>query len=104
MFPFGKDSNRRVTPRGSKGVTIPSSSMRPPSVKLLFRLRHRLFLQSSIELVASLNVRPLFASNELLSVLASFCQTPHALFAQRRFGKRWEPEGGTIPNCILEFT
>jgi hypothetical protein len=53
--------------------------------------------------VASLNVRPVFASNELLSVLASLCQTPNAVFALRRLGKRREPEGGAIPNCILEF-
>ena len=29
-----------------------------------------------------------FASNDLLSVLASFCQTPNAVFAQGRFRKR----------------
>jgi hypothetical protein len=50
--------------------------MRPPLVKLLFHLRHGLLLQSSIEQVASLNVRPVFASNELLSVLASFTIHP----------------------------
>ncbi len=49
--------------------------MRPLVVKLLFRLKHGLLLQSSIELVASCYVRPVFASNELLSVLASLCQT-----------------------------
>ena len=48
--------------------------MMPPIVKLLFRSRNRLLLQSSIELVASLNVRILSASNELLSVLASFAR------------------------------
>ncbi len=52
------------------------ASMRPLVVKLLFRLKHPLLLQLSIELVASLNVRPLFASNELLSVLASFARHP----------------------------
>jgi len=41
-----------------------------------------------IELAASLNVRLVFASNELLSVLASLCQTPDSVFAQGRFGKR----------------
>ena len=45
-------------------------------VKLLFHLRHGLLLQLPIELVASLNVRPVFASNELLSVLASFARRP----------------------------
>ena len=50
--------------------------MRPLVVKLLFRLRHPLLLQLSIELAASLNVRPVFASNELLSVLASFARHP----------------------------
>jgi hypothetical protein len=60
--------------------------MRPLVVKLLFRLKHRLLLQLSIELVASLNVRLVFASNELLSVLASLCQTPDAVFALRRLG------------------
>jgi hypothetical protein len=73
--------------------------MRPPVIKLLFRLKHPLLLQLSIELVASLNVRPVFASNELLSVLASLCQTPDAVFAQGRFGK----PRGTNPNCIVEF-
>ena len=58
-----------------------TSSRRPLVVKLLFRLRHPLLLQLSIELAASLNVRPVFASNELLSVLASFPQTPNDLFA-----------------------
>jgi hypothetical protein len=53
-----------------------TSSMRPFVVKLLFHLRHGLLLQSSIELVASLNVRLLSASNELLSVLASFAIHP----------------------------
>jgi len=64
--------------------------MRPLVVKLLFYLRHGLLLQSPIELVASLNVSLSFASNELLSVLASLCQTPDAVFALRRFGKRRE--------------
>ena len=72
--------------------------MRPLVVKLLFRLRHPLLLQPSIELAASLNVRPLFASNELLSVLASLCQTPDAVFAHRRFGKR----RGERPHAMLE--
>jgi len=58
------------------------TSMRPPVVKLLFGLRHGLLLQSSIEQVASLNVRSVFASNELLSGVASFRQTPNAVFAQ----------------------
>jgi hypothetical protein len=40
------------------------------------RLRHGLLLQSLLELAVSLNMRPLFASNELLSELASFRQTP----------------------------
>jgi F0F1-type ATP synthase beta subunit len=44
----------------------------------------REILEGGIELAASLNVRLLSASNELLSVLASFCQTPNALFAQDR--------------------
>jgi hypothetical protein len=51
--------------------------MRPLVVKLLFRLKHPLLLQSSIELLASLNVSLSFASNELLSVLVYFCQTPY---------------------------
>jgi hypothetical protein len=50
--------------------------MRAFVVKLLFNLRHELLLQSSIELVASLNARLLSASNELLSVLASFARHP----------------------------
>ena len=62
--------------------------MRPLVVKLLFHFTCRLLLQLSTELVASLNVRPVFASNELLSVLASLCQTPDAVFALRRSGKR----------------
>ncbi len=74
---FGRERNK-----------VKSTSMRPPVVKLRFRFTRWLLLQSLIELAASLNVRPVFASNELLSVLASFCQTPNALFAQRRFGKR----------------
>ena len=41
-----------------------------------------------IELAASWDVRLLFASNDLLSVLVYFCQTPNAVFAHRRFGKR----------------
>ena len=57
-------------------------------VKPLFHFTCRLLLQLSIELAASLNVRPVFASNELLSVLACLCQTPDAVFALRRFGKR----------------
>jgi len=72
-----------------------SSSMRPLVVKLLFRLRHGLFLQLLIELAASLNVRLLSASNELLSVLASLCQTPNAVFAQGQLS--------AISTCILEF-
>jgi hypothetical protein len=71
---------------GASQVSI--SSMRPPVVKLLFRFTRWLLLWSSIELVASLNVRPVFASNELLSVLAAVCQTPDAVFALRRLGKR----------------
>jgi len=74
-----------------------NTSMWPPVVKLFFRFTCRLLLQSSIELAASLNVRSVFASNELLSVLASFRQAPNALFAQGLFGRR-EPEGGAIPN------
>ncbi len=70
-----------------------SSSMRPLALKLLFRLRHGLFLQLLIELAASLNVRLLSASNELLSVLASLCQTPNAVFAQGQLS--------AISNCIL---
>jgi len=50
--------------------------MRPLVVKLLFRFTRWLLLQSSIELVASLNVRPVFASNELVSALASFARHP----------------------------
>ena len=85
-----------------------NASMRLLVVKLLFRLRHPLLLQLSIELAASLNVRLLFALNELLSVLASFRQTPNALFAQRgireapenpkgerfltRLSKKWDPK------------
>ena len=48
--------------------------MRLLVVKLLFHLRHGLLLQSSIEQVGSLNVRPVFASNDLLSVLTSFAK------------------------------
>jgi len=45
--------------------------MRSPFFKLLIHLRHGLLLlQLSIELVAPLNVRLVFASNELLSWLA----------------------------------
>jgi hypothetical protein len=47
-------------------------SMRPPVVKPLFRLRHALLLQLSIELAPFLNGSPLFASNELQSMLALF--------------------------------
>ncbi len=72
--------------------------MRPLVVKLLFRLRHPLLLQLSIELVASLNVRPVFASNELLSVLSSLYQTPDAVFALRRSGRR----RGSESNCISD--
>ena len=74
--------------------------MRPPVVKLLFRLKHPLLLQLSIELAASLKVRPVFASNELLSVLASFYQVPNAVFGQGRFGK----PRGTNPNCIRQLS
>ena len=58
-----------------------NTSMRPLVVKLLFHFTCRILLQLSIELVTSLNVRPVFASNEHLSVLASFCQTPNVVFA-----------------------
>ncbi|NIM58992.1 MAG: hypothetical protein GTO16_08635 [Candidatus Aminicenantes bacterium] len=64
--------------------------MMPPVVKLVFCFTRWLLLQSSIELAASLNVRLLSASNELLSVLASLCQTPNAVFAWRRFGANSE--------------
>jgi hypothetical protein len=43
--------------------------MRLLVVKLPFRLTYPLLLQTSIELAASCYVRPVFASNELLSVL-----------------------------------
>jgi len=59
---FGRERNK-----------VKSTSMRPPVVRVLFHLRQGLLLQFRIELAASLNVRPLSASNELLSVLASFC-------------------------------
>jgi len=52
------------------------ASMRPPVVKLLFCLRHRFVLQSSVELSASLNGRLLSASNQPLSVVASFARHP----------------------------
>jgi len=39
---------------------------------------------------------------ERTSILpASFPQTPNALFAQRRFGKRREAEGGANPSMIF---
>jgi hypothetical protein len=50
--------------------------MRPLVVKLLFRFTYPLLLQLSIELAASLTVRLLVASNDLLSVLASFARHP----------------------------
>jgi len=75
-----------------------NTSMRPPVVKLVFCFTRWLLLRSSIELAASLNVRPVFASNELLSVPASYCQIPDAFFALRRFGKRRQLERGTIAN------
>jgi hypothetical protein len=62
-----------------------------------------LLLQSSIELAASLNVRLLSASNELLSVLASFRQTTDAVLALRRFGKRRGTRRGNDSNCIVEI-
>jgi len=107
--------------------------MRPRVVKLLFHFTCRLLLQSSIELAASRYVRPLSALSDFLSMLVYFCQTPDAIFALRRFGKRrgeWphltggspertkyyergthtssdgspvKPAGGANPNYILEF-
>jgi hypothetical protein len=53
-----------------------NTSMRLLVVKLLFCFTRWLLLQSSIELAASLNVRPVFASNELLSVLVFFARHP----------------------------
>jgi len=64
-----------------KGRRI-NPSMRPHLVKLLFHFTCRLLLQSLIELAASLNVRPVFASNDLLSMMASVHQTPNAVSAQ----------------------
>jgi len=49
-------------------------SMKSFVVKLLFHIRHGGLLQPSIELAAPLNVRPVFASDDLLSMLASFCK------------------------------
>ena len=60
--------------------------MRPLVPKLLSRSRNPLLLQLSIELAASLNVRPLFASNELLSVLASFARHPMLYSPKDDFG------------------
>ena len=57
------------------------------------RSKHPLFLQSSIEPSASLNVRSLDASNELLSALD-----------RRRLGKRWRaPRGETILTELDRF-
>ena len=44
--------------------------MRPLVVKLLYHFTCRSLLQLSIELAATLIVRPVFTSNELLSMLA----------------------------------
>jgi hypothetical protein len=66
------DDKWRTCPYLQASQTSISSSMRLLVVKLLFHLKHGLLLQSSIEQVASLNVRPVFASNDLLSVLFSF--------------------------------
>jgi hypothetical protein len=41
----------------------------------------------------------MIATKELLSVLASYCQIPDAVFVLRRSGKR----RGTNTNCILEI-
>ena len=71
----------------SGAYQVLNSSMRPLVVKLLFDFTCWLLLQLSIELAASLNLRLLSASNELLSVLASFCQAPNVVFAQGGSGK-----------------
>jgi hypothetical protein len=78
--PHRGPNNESGWPTSSKNGRIgpaegTNTSMRPPVVKLLFLLKHHLLLQSSIELAASLKVRLLAASNELLFVLASFRQT-----------------------------
>jgi hypothetical protein len=52
----------------------------------------------SIELVASLNVRPVFASNELLSVLTYFARHPMLYSFRDDSGSDGKPEGGAIPN------
>ena len=79
-------------------LMVSNPSMRPPVVKLLFRLRRGLLLQSPIELMASLNVRLLSASNELLSALASFARHPMLYSPKGDSGSAGEPEGGTIPS------
>ena len=71
------------------------ASMRPFAVKLLFHFTCRLLLQSSIELVASCYVRPVFASNELLSVLASFARHPMLYSPKGNPVNARGPEGGT---------
>jgi len=50
--------------------------MRPLVVKLLVSTTTRGLLRPSIELAASLTVRPVFTSDELLSVWASFAKHP----------------------------
>ena len=72
--------------------------MRPFVVKLLFHLRHGLLLQSSIELAASLNVRLLSASDELLSVLTSLARDPKLYSPKGDSGYAGEPEGGANPS------
>ena len=72
--------------------------MRPPSVKLHFRRASVFLLQWSIELVASLNVRLLSASNELLSVLASFARHPMLHSPKGDSGYAGKSEGGANPS------
>jgi hypothetical protein len=62
-YPFARRIKRRACPY-LQASQISISSMSLLVVKLLFRFPRWLLLQSSFELVASLNVRPVFASNE----------------------------------------
>ena len=73
---LGSHDDKRLICPYLQASQVSNPSMRPLVVKLLFDFTCWLLLQLSIELAASLNVRPVFASNELLSVLASFARHP----------------------------
>ena len=79
------------------------SSMRPLVVKLLFHFTCWLLLQLSIELAASLNVRRVFASNELLSVLALLARHLMLHLPKGDSGSAGVTEGGTIPSMSLRL-